>query len=44
MGMTSKERSLYDQLVTLRDLANKNGLYDAADFITQTIKRARTQL
>jgi len=36
--MQSQE-SLYAQLLRLYDLANKNGLYDAADFVRAWIKQ-----
>lgn len=32
-GMMPDQRSTFDQLLTLRELANKNGLYDAADWL-----------
>lgn len=31
--MTQDQRSLYDQLVSLKQLATKNGHYDAADWL-----------
>lgn len=32
------QRSLTDQLSTLRDIANRDGLYDAADYITEQLR------
>lgn len=35
------QRSLLEQLIDLRQLADKAGLYDAADFIQQAIEEGR---
>jgi hypothetical protein len=34
--MAQDQRSLYEQLLALYDLANRNGLYDAADWVMNT--------
>lgn len=36
--MKLSQESLYDQLLQVRALANKNGYYDAADFITERLE------
>lgn len=38
------QRSLTDQLETLYGLANKNGLYDAADWLRAKLDSAKTNL
>lgn len=38
------QRSLMDQLETLYGLANKNGLYDAADWLRLKLDRMRANL
>jgi hypothetical protein len=38
--MMPDQRSVTDQLKTLLELANKNGLYDAADWLKQRMPKA----
>ncbi len=33
------QRSKYDQLVSLHELANQNGLYDAADWLKSQLEQ-----
>lgn len=41
--MEQHQGSTLDQLIELYDLANKNGLYDAADLLMQFIKAIRSK-
>lgn len=40
MIVAQSQASLLEQLFLTRELANQNGLYDAADFISEQIARA----
>lgn len=37
------QRSTYDQLRDLVQLANRHGLYDAADFVERAIERGKAK-
>lgn len=38
-NLPQSQDSVYDQLVELHSLANKNGLYDAADVLSDVMSR-----
>ena len=39
MESVPDQRSTYDQLVSLHELANQNGLYDAADWLKSQLEQ-----